>query len=191
MWPGDASMPANSRRLTAGLAMAALLAATASARADELEYEVKAEFVERFTHFIDWPPNAFGNLDAPFTLCILGESPIAPYLEKLARERRIKERRVEVRHVKPTQDLGMCHLLLFAASERPRLRQTLQRIAGRPVLTVGDAEGFAREGVLINMFINEEGRVHFEICSNELKRSGLRISAQLLRLARVVSEGGQ
>ena len=184
-------MPGYTRRCTAGLAVAALLAVAAPpAQADELEDLLKAEFMERFTHFVDWPADAFPSHDSPFVFCIVGESPISPYLERLARDRRIKDRRAEARHLRPGQDPGGCHMLLIGPDERPRLHALLARIGNRPVLTVSDAEGFAKEGVLINFYISEDDRVRFEISSSEVKRSPLKISAQLLRLARVATGSG-
>jgi hypothetical protein len=170
--------------------VAALLAAAAPAHADELEYMLKAEFMERFTHFVDWPADAFRTPDAPFVFCVVGDSPISPYLERIARDRRIKDRHAEVRHLRPGQDPGACHMLLIGADERQRLHVLLARIANRPVLTVSDAEGFGKEGVLINFYISDDDRVRFEISSNEVKRSPLKISAQLLRLARVATGSG-
>jgi hypothetical protein len=171
-----------------GAAVALVCALYGAALADELEYPVKVEFIERFTRFIVWPAEAFRGADGPFTLCVLGDTPAAPWLEHLARERRIQDRRVDYRRTKPSDDLGACNLLFLAAGERPRLKQVLQRVSGKPVLTVGDSEGFAREGVIINLFLDENGHVRFEMSSAELRKSGLKVSAQLLRLARMVGE---
>jgi hypothetical protein len=183
-------MSRGSRRWTAGLALAALVAGVAPVCADELEYRVKAEFIERFTHFIDWPPATLDGSDRPFVVCVIGDSPLTSYLERMARDRRIKDRRIDLRRIKAPADGAACHLLVIGGNERPRLRQILTYVTGRPVLTVGDADGFAREGVLINFVVDEAGRVRFEICATELKRSGLKISVQLLRMARVVMEEG-
>ena len=181
-----------SRKPRAGLLLAAVIATVAmrpaiAAPADELEYPVKAQVIERFTRFIDWPDQVFAGPDAPFVLCVVGSSPIEPYLERIA-QRRLKDRRVELRRLKPGADAGVCHLLFLAPSERSRIKQTVNKLSGKPVLTVGDTEGYAREGVLINLMLDEEGHVRFEICSTELRKSGLNVSAQLLRLARMVTE---
>ena len=76
------------RRAIAGLGVASILTLLAPALAvvapapvhaggDDLEYRVKAEFIERFTHFIEWPPTAFAGPDAPFVLCVVGDTPVA------------------------------------------------------------------------------------------------------------------
>src|SRR5262249_11039595 len=103
-------------------------------------------------------------------------------------ERQLKDRRIEERRLKAGDEMGGCHLLFIGASERPRLKQTVQRVSGRPVLTVGGSGGFAREGVSIKLFLDEEGHGRVEISSGELRKSGLKVSAQLLRLARMVPE---
>lgn len=176
------------RRVRVALALVLLVGAAGRLRAEELEYPVKAEFIERFTRFITWPPEALRGADGPFTLCVLGETPIVPPFERLARERRLKDRRVELRRLRAGDDLSACHLLFVAGAERAHLKQVLARASGKPILTVADSDGFAHEGVIINLFLDEEGHVRFEICSQELKKSGLKVSAQLLRLARMVSE---
>jgi hypothetical protein len=175
-------------RATAGLVLLAGMTAGASTRADELEQAVKAEFIERFTRFIDWPMQSLHNPEGSFVLCVVGETPMEPHLARLAHERRIKDRPVELRHLKAGADVNGCHVLFIAPSERARLKQILAHSAGRPVLTVGDAEGFAQQGVLINLVVDDDGKVRFEICSTQLRKSGLNISAQLLRLARLVEE---
>jgi hypothetical protein len=58
-----------------------------------------------------------------------------------------------------------------------------------PILTVGETEHFIETGGIIN-FLMEDNKVRFEINDVAAKKSKLKISSQLLRLAkRVVEEG--
>jgi hypothetical protein len=59
--------------------LATLLAVGAPSRvsASELEHQVKAEFMERFTRFIDWPEESFPTPDAPFVFCTVGADTLA------------------------------------------------------------------------------------------------------------------
>jgi hypothetical protein len=173
------------RVLAALLMFAGTLRAAHAATGDELEYPVKAEFIERFTHFIDWPQSAFAGPDAPFILCVIGETPLGPYLDRLAQHRRIKGRAVQLRRVKANADLSQCHLVFIAADERAHLKQILARVEGRPIVTVADSQGFGRAGVLINLNLDAEGRVGFEISSASAKHTALTLNAQLLKLSRL------
>jgi hypothetical protein len=179
-------------RATVRLWLLVLLAAWFAGRpkvasADELEYVVKAEFIERFTRFIDWPPSAFQSPDSPFVIGLTKDSPLNRYIEKLA-QRPIKDRKAVVRHIESLAELSGCHLVFIPATDRPHLRQILERLSNKPTLTVSDTEGFGNEGVLINLYVTKEGVVRFEINALEMKRSGLKVSSQLLRIARLIPE---
>jgi hypothetical protein len=53
------------------------------------------------------------------------------------------------------------------------------------VLTVGETQGFADGGGIIN-FIEENNKIRFEINAEAARRTGLNISSELLKLARLV-----
>jgi hypothetical protein len=59
-------------------------------------------------------------------------------------------------------------------------------VRGKPILSIGDEPGRAEDGLLVNLIVDHEGFVRFEINLDVARVSGLRISAKLLRLARRV-----
>jgi hypothetical protein len=151
----------------------------------------KALFVEQFTRLVDWPARALPP-EAPFVLCLAGQSPTAEELSKLAAVRRFKDRRCEVRRPRAPAELAGCHVLYLAPTEAPRLSQELGGVAGRPVLTVSDTAGFVQRGVQFNLF--EETRdapqpgtyVNFELNVDAVKRSLLTFDPRLLTAGRRV-----
>ncbi|MBZ4423146.1 YfiR family protein [Myxococcus sp. RHSTA-1-4] len=152
------------------------------------EAEVKAEFLERFTRFIDWPQGGFKNPEAPFALCLLGRTPLEPYLARMARTRRIKDRSIQVRTLAGPGEVEGCSLVWISPEAAGSLEQVLERTAGKAILTVGDTEGLAARGAHINL--KREGtRLTFDINVAQAKRSGLRFSSQLLQLGNLV--GGE
>jgi hypothetical protein len=177
------------RRRLLGAALALLLCAAPSPTPPPVpEYQLKAEFIERFTRFIDWPAEAS---PGPFVIGVYGDSPLRGFLETIARERKVKGRPVEVREVGRIEDIDACHILFVPGSKVRQLPQVLARASGRAILTVGDTRGFAEAGVLLNFFTEDE-RLRFEINEPAARASGLRIGAQVYGLARVVrTEGGR
>ncbi|HEY3352461.1 MAG TPA: YfiR family protein [Polyangia bacterium] len=163
--------------------LAAPAAATPTSGPADVEPQIKAEFLERFTHFIDWPQ---GGDAGPFVIAVVGPNPFGGALDRLARDRTIKGRRVVVRYLAGPAEVGGQHVLFITRELRGALKEILARTRDRPVLTVGDTDGFARAGVLINFYL-ERGAVRFEINAGEAKRSGLRVSPKLLRLGRIVT----
>jgi hypothetical protein len=118
------------------------------------EYEVKAEFIERFTRFVSWPDSAFVSASSSFGVCIYGNGPLAKQLERVVVSRKIKERPTQVTHVGPNAELSGCHILYVAEMERENVRNMAARTRGKPILSVGDYPGFAEEGLLINLIVD-------------------------------------
>ena len=147
------------------------------------EYQVKAAFLYNFAKFIDWPAAAFAGPDDPLTIGILGRDPFGSALE-LLRDETAKGRPLRIRHLDNLEDLAPCHVLFICASEKKRLAATLRRLEGTDVLTVGDTDGYAAAGVMINL-MKEGKRVQFTVNVAAVGRSSLKLSSKLLRLARI------
>jgi hypothetical protein len=168
-----------------GAALAAVTCASARA-APPTEYEVKAAFIHNIAKFVEWP--AAPPTDGKLRLCIVGQDPFGSALDSL-RGKRVGDKVWEVLPAKPNSNLRECGVLFIAASERNNLGQLLDATKGSPVLTVGDSEGYAGHGVMVNFYL-EQDRVRFEINAESANRAGLKISSQLLKLARIVREPG-
>src|SRR5262249_48654079 len=123
-----------------------------------------------------------------FVLCVMGENPFGDYLDRLAREREIKSRKVVISYVSSIPELGACQVVFLAKSERYRVSAIVAQTRGKPILTIGDTPHFAQAGVLINFYEVDE-LIRFEINLEEAKRSGLKFSSNLMKLARIVSTG--
>ncbi|MEW5851984.1 MAG: YfiR family protein [Myxococcota bacterium] len=155
------------------------------AAAPYAEYRVKAEFLERFTHFIEWPAEGLPPEDQPFVIGVLGTDGMTPHLENLARTRRIKGRLVVVQQLRSAEEVLRCQVVWIARSEAERLDSILARTTGRPILTVADTASFSRHGVHITV-TPVGSRLGFLINVGEAARSGLSFSAHLLRLGAIV-----
>jgi hypothetical protein len=162
----------------------AVLCGAVALRSEQLpEYQVKAEFIERFTRFIEWPRGAPNG--GPFVIGVLGTDPFRGYLDKMAAGRKIKGRPVEIRRFRDIAAVDSCDVVFISSSERGRLQAVLARTDSRPILTVADSNGFASSGVLVNFYTSGD-TVRFEMNETAIERSGLRVSAKLLKLARLV-----
>jgi len=188
-----AGFPAASARSAAGLlgvaAAGLLLSHPSPALASGVEEEVKVEFIERFTEFVEWPPEAFASKTSEFNVCTEGEGPLAPRIGALLGKGRIKDRPVRVRALKPGEEASGCHLLYIAPSESDGVDRIVRQIGKAPVLTIGDKAGWGKRGVLINLFL-QGSHVRFAINAAASKASGLNVSVKLLVLARPEEAGG-
>lgn len=159
--------------------------AAAPARAEPSEPELKAEFIERFIRFVDWADGALGAGD--FAVCVVGDDPITPYLEHIAKSRKLKNRRTVVRASDKLDRLTACHVVIITGTDKKRLAGALSRTAGHAILTITDAPGAAAAGALIN-FYRDDSHIKYEINASAAEDSGLVLRAKLLRLARIVGD---
>lgn len=149
------------------------------------EYQVKAAFLFNFTKFTDWPPGTFTISNAPIVIGIVGDDPFGPALDEAVRSELVGPRALAVKRLRAEDDWSGCQVLFFSRSEKDRLPELLSRVKGRPVLTVSDNKDFAELGGMINLVLVNK-TVKLEINPAATKAGGLRISAKLLNLARLV-----
>ncbi len=82
-----------------------------------------------------------------------------------------------------------CHILFIGKVSEDDLSDILAFTEHRPIVTISDTEGFAEEGVLINLY-RDGNRLGFEINESAVRESGLAMSYSLLNLARIVDPAG-
>jgi len=175
-------------RTRGGALLALALAVGSLARAAEgpvSEHQVKAAFLLNFTRFVDWPASAFESPASSLTICILGDDPFGGALDQVVEGESVNGRKVEVQRMRRTPAPKSCQVLFVSRSEKD-IPATLAA-AGPGVLTVGDRDGFLRDGGVI-AFVVEDRRVRFDVSLRAAQRGSLSISSRLLNVARSVQK---
>jgi len=163
----------------------ALLALTdAPARAQDVN-QVKAEMLWNIAKFIRWPDTAFAKGESDFVFTILGDDSLAEALAASLSTKTLNGRPVFVRLVGRVQDVIGSQILYIAASTQGRFPDVVRELHGAPVLTVANVSGFVENGGMVD-FVAVDDKVRFEIHQARAEKAGLKISARLLALARVV-----
>jgi hypothetical protein len=165
-----------------------LLLLTAPIGRAETEYDVKAAYLVRFTKFVRWPSTAFASEDAPFVIGIGGRDPFEGSLERFLEGNMAGTRRLEVRHLNAhdISALRECQMIFVGHSDHRRLDAILSVLQGRPVIVVGESEGFAGAGGMVG-FASREKRVGIEVNFAAASSARLKISSQLLNIAKIVN----
>jgi hypothetical protein len=164
------------------------------------EYQVKAGFILNFMKFVEWkkPPNPEG----PIVVGLLGKDPFGTLLDRLEKET-VQGRPLAIRRIAGWIELGQkgdeaqrtaslkgCDTLFIASSEKKSLTAILNAVKEQGMLTVADTGGFLEAGGMINLLLDPDRKICFEINLDATRQSGLEVSSKLLRLAkRVVDQG--
>jgi hypothetical protein len=169
------------------LALAVALAWPAGLRAQsakQREYEIKAAYLYNFIRYIDWPADTLPPAGGRITIGIVGDNPFGPAIDPL-NGKQVKGCTLVVKQIIEAKDLEQCQIVFICASEKLRLPEIFGELKDSKALTVSEIDGFASHGGIIN-FVNDRNKVRFEINPDAARRTGLNVSSDLLKLARLV-----
>ena len=165
-----------------------VLAGTAACAGDETvakEYQIKAAFLYNFTKFVEWPPRHFADDHQPIVIVVLGRNPFGGELEAVVRGRQVNGRDLVVKTLASATAGTTADLVFVAAGEEWRLEGVVEVLRAGGMLTVGESARFKELGGVITLTL-EGDKIRFEIDATAAERGGLKLSAQLLKLAAVV-----
>lgn len=153
------------------------------------EYQIKAAYLYYLSTFVGWPPETFSRKDDVLVIGVLGDDPFGGILDDTIRGKTVNNKRLVVKRMDSIKEARGCHILFVSSSEQDHLSYILKILDGAAVLTVGDVNQFASRGGQIG-FRTEDKKVRFDINVAAVERAGLKISAQLMKLGRIV-EGSE
>jgi hypothetical protein len=149
------------------------------------EYQVKAAFLYSFTKFVEWPASRFSDNASPIVIAVLGRNPFGDELDAIVRDRKVNGRGLVVKVVDSADEAAAAHLLFIGADEEDRLSGKMEVLQKAGVLTVGESPRFIASGGIINFTLATD-KVRFQINPQAGEQAGLKLSAQLLKLATIV-----
>jgi hypothetical protein len=173
--------------LTAMLCLFASAVHTAAERQAVDAGQMKAVFVVNFLRFVEWPSAnvAPAPAPAPLVVAVLGDRAFIESLRDYAAGQSVNGHAIEVKAVERPEDARGAHMLFIGSSESANVPAIVKMAETSALLTVGDTDGYARAGVILNLYTVDQ-RVRIEANPSAATRTGLRLSAHLLRIARIV-----
>lgn len=154
-----------------------LWALVAPVHAAPNETQIKAAFLVNFARYIEWPANAA----QPLKIGIVQDQRLYDLLQQGLANSPPAGLKLEVVFLKTAAATPAVHMLYLPDASSGLLAQ----LAKSQVLTVGWSAGFVGQGGMIGL-LNDSNRIRFDINRTVIERSGLKVSARLLQLARRV-----
>jgi len=165
------------------------------------EYRVMAGFIYNFAKFTEWRPDAFEKPDSDIHICFVSDKAGVERLFIL-NGKYIKERKITVINKNKSQpfmsifntiapkernNINSCHILFIASENKEFIREQLNLVGDRNILTIGETEDFTSMCGIIRFF-KKDNKLKFEVNIGAAQRAGLKLSAQLLMSAEIVKE---
>jgi hypothetical protein len=178
--------------LCLALLLTAMSASRASAREPASEESVKAAILFNLVRFVEWPVSAVPDPSAPRIVAIFGQDALQKRMVEMVTSEGLSSR-IIVLEIGDLSRLEDCRdnieVLYIARSAHNLMPQILDLLGARPVLTVGDDEGFVMQDGMIN-FMRQNDRIRFDINLDQAEKSRLKMSSRLFGLARVIVRDG-
>ena len=150
------------------------------------ESKLKAAFLFNFIQFMEWPATNFTDTKSPICIGVLGDDPFGALVADTVKGEVVRGRPIVTKLSQRCEDAQACHLLFVSANaESGHPVKTIASLAGTSVATVGETAGFAKQGGVFNFLVRDH-KLRFEINLGSARSKGLKISSQLLKLAKIV-----
>ena len=151
---------------------------------------MKAAFLYHFAQLVTWPARPATGARTPrkpIVIAIVGPDPFGDRIETTIGAEDVRGRPIRIVRAPNAAALGLRPDILFLGAARAEeAGEALASVRGAPVLTVASCAGFAERGGMIGFRLTPEGRVVFDINLRAVERAGLKMSSQLLKIARIV-----
>lgn len=174
--------------MSSGFALAQGVGSAEPQQSATPEYQLKAVFLFNFAQFVQWPDSAFATPGAPLVIGVLGNDPFGSQLDEAVRGEVVNGHPLEIRRFQSIAAIDTCHILFLGRADGARLSTVVGELRDRPILTVGEADQFARVGGMIG-FVMDHNRIRLRINRQAAEAAGLQLSSRLLRSAEIVSTG--
>jgi hypothetical protein len=168
------------------LLLLVLIAMSNEISAQSREYLLKAGYIEKFTHFVEWPEiTNINDTTSVFSIAVIGENKFSNAIEEMFTKVKVKNKKVRISYISSINEIKDLMILFISESKKDKLDEILNYTTGKPILTIGDTKGYGKKGVIINMFI-DDNYIRYEINMKALNKSGLQISSLLLNSAIII-----
>jgi hypothetical protein len=150
--------------------------------------KIKVAFLRNFAHYVTWPTSAFLDNHSSWHLCVVGQDPFGNLLENTVKGRIEQGHPFEVHSANSLDKLPVCQIVFVAIDNPQARRAVLGELKSKPVLTVGDAPEFLREGGVIRFQVDD--RVRISINLDQARAVSLAIQTRMLEVSQEITENG-
>lgn len=141
---------------------------------------IKAAYVYNFAKFVDLSSSD----EKTLRLCVVGKDDLNGALQAL-QHRMAQGREVVVRKEVPIDQIKDCTMVFVGESDAKLLPLAVRQLGTSGVLVISDARQAVDHGAHLALVFSED-RVEFDVNLQQLQKSGIKASSQMLKLARTV-----
>jgi hypothetical protein len=170
-----------------GLVLLAIVVTGAEKRASN-PYEVIAGYLRAFPAYVQWPTNSIPEPERPWQIGILGSDPFDDVLQTAVRDYKINGRGFKITQALNLKDLPTCEIIFITLKNEDEVKKSLEELASKPALTVGEYDDFLDLGGMIQL--QRRDTIKIMINLDRARAAQLKIPAKMLEVAAEVVDKG-
>lgn len=145
--------------------------------------QFQALYIYNFAKNTGWPPADAGR---ELVITVVGDNAIASELSKLAKTRKIGTRSVVIKESATPTGIAKSDIIYLGEAKSGQISTLVNAQSGNTVLIVAGRKGLCANGAGI-CFVDNGGKLGFEISESNIKKNGLSVSSKLVTLGTAVN----
>jgi TonB family protein len=149
------------------------------------ERAVRAAYIFNLIKLVEWPGD-----NKEVVIGLLGDRETSEFLQKMLDGKSADSRAIHVMLFPSDEELRKCNIVYVADEQRKVVRAILDKIADRPILSVGESDFFAQDGGMIALIEFGE-QIQPQLNADAVQHAGIKISPRFVALAKIVQPQNQ
>jgi hypothetical protein len=138
-----------------------------------------ATFIYNFTNYIEWEKPG---PDSIFRIAIFGKDKLSKPLHYIASIKKVDQKTIQVIEAENQSELDQSDIIYVSGDHTEMIALFNQQFPEHKSLIISASGVGLENGAMIN-FINQNGKIGFEINQTAIKNHGLKVSSRLLKIA--------
>jgi hypothetical protein len=147
--------------------------------AQTTNYKAHAIFVFSIAKYSQWPSGTGGQ----FVIAVLGKTKLYDELAAASANHSINGMKVSVVQVDDVSEIKQPQMVLVADNKSNALTDLIKITANQPVMIVTEREGLHKKGAGVSFFVNDAGKLNFDLNLTEMNKRTITLSKSLTALA--------
>lgn len=156
-----------------------LIAGIAFAGEAQPKYQFHHIFIYQFTKYIQWPANY---QSGDFVIAVMGDSGITPYLESMAKSRKVGSQNIVIKVLNHVGELDKANIVFVPDNKSNLLDPLVYKLGNDPTLIITESDGMLERGSAIN-FVKLNDRIKYQLDQGNIEKHNLKVSTELLKFA--------
>lgn len=155
------------------------------------EYTLKARIIYMIACDINWPKETgIDERNQPLVIAVIN-NPFGKSLIEQASGWEMRGKRFKVENIEePGQIPSPCHILYIAEVSNKKLKDILEYISGKSILSIGDISGYAERGTIMDLAIDydsDTSKTKIQVNEIVARKAGFNLPEKFLKKSGMIS----